>query len=141
MARQGTSVKKAAETLGVTPKWIRARIAEASVTPRRSGSGRNARFELTDAEVETMRGLAAAGEPAPVGSELARIGTLETQRANLLARLAWERATSRSREEALQVERARVDRLLADLDLQRSRVEALKALSVVDRVLGRHKDI
>jgi hypothetical protein len=141
MARRGTSVKRTAELLGVTPKWIRARIADSSVTPKRSGSGRNARYSLTDAEIDTLRGLAARTTADVRGDALARIDTLEAQRANLLARLSWERATAHAREEALQAERARVDQLLAELAAQRTRVEQLKALSVVDRMLGKHKDI
>jgi hypothetical protein len=141
MARQGTSVKRAAELLGVTPKWVRARITDASITPKRSGSGRNTRYALTEAEIETLRGLAARPETGVRGDTLARIDTLEAQRANLLARLAWERATARAQMESLVAERARVDALMAELAAQRSRVEHLKALSVMDRVLGKHKDI
>jgi hypothetical protein len=141
MARQGTSVKRAAELLGVTPKWIRARIADSSVSPKRTGSGRNARYTLTEAEIETLRGLASRSVSDVRGDALARIDTLEAQRANLLARLSWERATTRAREEALHAERARVDQLMAELAAQRTRVEQLKALSLVDRLLGKHKDI
>jgi hypothetical protein len=141
MARQGTSVKRTAELLGVTPKWVRARIADASITPKKSGSGRNTRYALTEAEIETLRGLAARPVSGVRGDALARIDTLEAQRANLLARLAWERATARAHQESLLAERARVDGLLEELATQRSRVEQLKALSVVDRMLGKHKDI
>ena len=41
----------------------------------------------------------------------------------------------------LEAELARVEKLAADLETQRARVEALKALSAWDRVLGRHKAI
>lgn len=141
MARRGTSVKRAAESLGVTPKWIRARIADSSVTPARTGRGRDARYILTDAEIETLRGLAARSASDIRGDALARIDTLEAQRANLLARLAWERATAHAREEALHAERARVEQLMAEVAAQRARVEQLKALSLVDRLLGKHKGI
>jgi hypothetical protein len=141
MARQGTSVKKASELLGVTPKWIRARIADSSISPKRTGSGRGARYLLTDVEIEALRGLAARSAADVRGDALARIDTLEAQRANLLARLAWERATAHARGASLQAERARVDQLMAELAVQRTRVEQLKALSLLDRMLGKHKDI
>jgi DNA-binding transcriptional MerR regulator len=141
MARQGTSVKRAAEQLGVTAKWIRDRIAEGAVSPERAGGGRNGRYALTDADLELLRSRAAANTERPKRDVLAKIETLEAERANLLARLAWEHATARANEQALEQERRRVEALTAEVAAQRTRVEELKALSVFDRLVGRHKGI
>jgi hypothetical protein len=75
------------------------------------------------------------------GVALARISQLEDERANLLAQVAWERAISQEQQKTLESERTRAEQLAADLAAQRSRVEALKALSAWDRVLGRHKAV
>ena len=167
MAKQGISVKRTAELLGVSPRWVRARIAEGAISPKRAAGGRSGRYAVTDADVAVLRGLAAApaavpSEPAagapqsadgpqPAGAQspetpvtadaLARIGKLEAERANLLARLAWEHATAEAQGKALDEERRRVDALTAEVAAQRTRVEQLKALSAWDRVIGRHKAI
>ena len=60
---------------------------------------------------------------------------------HLRHQVAWERAISQEQQKALEAELARVEKLAADLETQRARVEALKALSAWDRVLGRHKAI
>ena len=143
MAKPGTSVRRAAGLLAVTPKWVRARIDEGAISPKRIGRGRNGRFAISDEDLDVLRGLAApAAETAPSGEDaLARIGKLEADRANLLARLAWEHATAEATQRALDEERGRVEVLTAEVSAQRTRVEQLKALSVLDRVLGRHKGV
>ena len=72
---------------------------------------------------------------------LARFTQLEGERANLLAQVAWERAIAQEQQKVLEAEHARVMELAAELELQRTRIEQLKALSAWDRVLGRHKGI
>lgn len=72
---------------------------------------------------------------------LARIGTLEADRTNLTAQVAWARAVAQEQQKALEVERERAAKLATDLEAQRDRVERLKALSALDRLLGRHKSI
>jgi len=149
-AKQGLSIKSAAAELGVPVKWVRARIAASAITPERSSDRRNARYVLSEADIATLRTLAAEtpaqpetaasdAEPAPLA--LARISQLEGERANLLAQVAWERAIAQEQQKALEAERARTAKLAADIELQHGRIEALKALSAWDRVLGRHKAI
>ncbi len=154
MAKQSMSMKEAAAALGVPPKWIRARIAEGAIRPRRAGGKGSGRYVLSEADVAELRARAAAHPPktssdvpapeadsSPETEALARIGRLEADRANLLAQVAWERAIAREQQKALELERERVEKLLAELDAQRARVEQLKALGVWDRLMGRHKHI
>jgi hypothetical protein len=141
MAKQGTSVKQAAELLGVSPRWVRARIAEETISPKRAGGKRGGPYAISEADVEILRGLATKSAPPAGPDALARIGKLEAERANLLARLAWEHATADARQQAIDEEKKRVEQLTAELALQRARVEQLKALSAIDRLLGKHKAI
>lgn len=134
-------IRQAAEDLGVTARWIRAQIASGLISPVRSGSRRNGRFVLSAADVEALATRAAEDPSAGGTAMLARFTQLEGERANLLAQVAWERAIAQEQQKALEVEHARVAQLVEDLELQRVRVEQLKALSAWDRVLGRHKSI
>ncbi|MEI7813237.1 MAG: hypothetical protein WCJ13_00410 [Coriobacteriia bacterium] len=135
------SIRRAAEDLGVTARWIRAQIASDLICPTRIGSKRNGRFALTAADVEALAARAAEDPSSGGAAMIARFTQLEGERANLLAQVAWERAIAQEQQKALEAEHARVLALAADLDLQRLRVEQLKALSAWDRVLGRHKSI
>lgn len=74
-------------------------------------------------------------------SALARVSQLEADRTNLMAQVAWARGVAQEQQKALETERVRSEKLAADLDAQRQRVEQLKALSALDRLLGRHKQI
>jgi hypothetical protein len=86
--------------------------------------------------------LDAAASVQEAGSEaLARIGQLEADRTNLMAQVAWARAVAQEQQKTLELERARSERLAADLDAQRQRIEQLKSLSLLDRLFGRHKSI
>lgn len=78
---------------------------------------------------------------AGAGTALARISELEADRTNLMAQVAWARGVAQEQQKALEIERQRSERLAADLEAQRARIEALKALSLIDRLLGRHKRI
>lgn len=72
---------------------------------------------------------------------LARITELEADRTNLMAQVAWARGVAQEQQKALEVERERTRKLEADLEAQRARVEQLKALSALDRLLGRQKRV
>jgi DNA-binding transcriptional MerR regulator len=135
------SIRQAAEDLGVTARWIRAQIAAGLISPARAGSKRNGRFLLSADDVETLATQAAEDPSAGGAAMLARFTQLEGERANLLAQVAWERAIAQEQQKALEAEHTRVAQLIEDLELQRARVEQLKALSAWDRVLGRHKAI
>jgi hypothetical protein len=80
-------------------------------------------------------------EDAAPETSLARISQLEADRTNLMAQVAWARGVAQEQQKALEVERQRSDRLTAELEAQRTRVEQLKALTALDRLLGRHKRI
>ena len=123
------------------PRGARAQIAAGVVTPTRSSGKHNARYQLTEADVETLKDLAADDPSAGGPAVLARVSRLEAERANLLAQVAWERAIAQEQQKALEIELARTAKLAADLELQHARVEALKALSAWDRIRGRHKAI
>jgi cyanate lyase len=138
---RGLSLTKASEELGVPVAWIRARIAGGAITPARSSDKRNARYVLSEADIASLREIAADDPMAGGSAALARVSQLEAERANLLAQVAWERAIAQEQQKALETERARTEQLATELDLQRSRIEALKALSAWDRVLGRHKTV
>jgi hypothetical protein len=135
------SIKQAAEDLGVTARWIRMQITAEVISPARAGSKRNGRFVLTAADLETLEARAAEDPNAGDAAMLARFTQLEGERANLLAQVAWERAIAQEQQKALETEHERVAQLVADLEIQRVRVEQLKALSAWDRVRGRHKGI
>jgi len=137
----GLGPAQAAEELGVPVAWVRAQIASGGVTPARSSDKRNARYILSAANVETLRSLAATDPTAGGTAALARLSQLEAERANLLAQVAWERAITQEQQKALEAELARSERLTAELAEQHARIEALKALGVWDRMLGRHKRI
>jgi len=146
LAKQAITVKRAGETLGVSAKWIRKQIAEGLITPTRQGKKQGGRFLLSDSEVEILRLRAAerrgsVAGPASDAATLARVSRLEADRANLLAQVAWARAIVQEQQKALDAERDRSEKLATDLAAQHERVEALKALSVLDRVLGRHKSV
>lgn len=83
----------------------------------------------------------ATPESVGPGTELVRISQLETERTNLMAQVAWARGVAQEQQKALEVERQRTEKLATDLETQRARVEQLKALSALDRLLGRHKRI
>jgi hypothetical protein len=138
---QTISIKQAAEDLGVAARWIRAQIASGLISPERSGNKRNGRFALSAADVEALAAHAAEDPSAGGAAMLARFTQLEGERANLLAQVAWERAIAQEQQKALEAEHARVAQLVEDLEVQRARVEQLKALSAWDRVVGRHKSI
>jgi DNA-binding transcriptional MerR regulator len=152
--QQGLSIKSAAAQLGVSAKWIRAQVAAGSVTPSRSSDKRNARYLFSEADIVALRALVAASAAdtaipaassavaaAEAPAALARVTRLEAERANLIAQVAWERAIAQEQQKALEAERARTAKLAADLELMHARVEALKALSAWDRVMGRHKAV
>jgi len=135
-------IKQVATELGVSAKWIRGQVAAGTVAPKRAGGKNDGRLLFSAEELEALR-LAKAAEP-PVGEEttaIARISRLEADRTNLLAQVAWARAVAQEQQKALEIERARAETLAAELEAQRTRIERLKALSALDRLLGRHKAI
>jgi len=132
---------QAAEELGVSVGWVRARIAGGKIKPARSSNKRSARYRLSEADLAELRADAAEDPTAGGQAALAVVSRLEAERANLLAQVAWERAIAQEQQKALEAELARTQALTTELEMQRARVEALKALSAWDRVLGRHKSI
>lgn len=100
--------------------------------------GRTAPQPTETAPAEAPADALATGAEATL---LARIDSLETDRTNLMAQVAWARAVAQEQQKTLEVERERAAKLTAELDAQRARVEQLKALSALDRLLGRHKGI
>ena len=135
-------IKQVAADLGVRAKWIRAQIATGTVTPKRAGGKADGRFLFTAEQIEALR-LAEEAEP-PAEEEttaIARISRLEADRTNLLAQVAWARAVAQEQQKALEIERERAEKLAVELEAQRTRIERLKALSALDRLLGRHKAI
>ncbi len=127
--------------MGVSPKWIRRQIKAGVIDPARSGNKRNSRFALSDADIDVLRTVLDAGGGAGSRGELARIAELESDRAELLAQVAWTRAVAQEQQKAPEAERGRSERLEAELQVQRTRIEQLKALSALHRLLGRHKAI
>ena len=83
----------------------------------------------------------ATPDAAAPETSLARISQLEADRTNLMAQVAWARGVAQEQQKALEVERQRAEKLAAELEAQRTRVEQLKALTALDRLLGRHKRI
>jgi hypothetical protein len=154
LAKNDKTVKQAAEELGVSAKWIRRQIAMGTISPTRRGSKRNGRFAITaDDLIVLSERLSSVPKPPAIeplsdsdadtdrAGLLARIDELETDRNNLQAHVAWARAIAKEQQKALEIERERAQKLAGDLEAQRARVEALKALSTIDRLLGRHKAI
>jgi hypothetical protein len=141
MAKHGISVRRAAELLGVSAISVRAWIADGAITPQRARGGHSGPYAITDAEVEVLKALAVKTAAKADSGALARIGKLEAERANLLARLAWEHATGEASQHALEDERRRSEALATEVANQRTRVEQLKALSAWDHLRGRHKNI
>lgn len=151
MADATYTVREAAELLGVKPGWIRKRIASGVISPQRVGPKRKGRYVLTARDIQWLEQLALQGSKAASRARnqlalkrrdlLERIEQLESDRANLLAQVAWARAVSKEQQKALEHERSRVERLEAELAAERARIEALKALSAWDRLRGLHKRI
>jgi predicted site-specific integrase-resolvase len=141
VAKPTASIKQVAEELGVSAKWVRRQIAEGLIKPQRAGSKKNSRYLLSETDVETLRTRHAEEEGAGDTTVLARVSQLEADRSNLLAQVAWARAIAQEQQKTLEAERKRSGQLAADLEMQRQRVEQLKALSAWDRVIGRHKAI
>lgn len=135
------STAQAAEELGVSVDWVRSQISGGTISPTRSSDKRNARYQLSESDVAALRAKAAEDPSAGGTAALAVFSHLQSERANLLAQVAWERAIAQEQQKALELELTRTARLTAELDQQHARVEALKALSAWDRVLGRHKPI
>lgn len=141
MAKNGMSIKQAAAELGVSAKWVRRQIEAGVIAPERSSAKRNARYLITADELAALK-LRADEDPTAGGPALlARYNQLEAERANLLAQVAWERAIAQEQQKALAAEQQRAEKLAAELEQQRARVEALKSLSAWDRLRGRHKGI
>lgn len=141
-AARALGIKQVAADLGVSAKWIRGQVAVGTVTPKRAGGKGDGRFLFTAEDLEALR-LGRAAEP-PADEEttaIARISRLEADRTNLLAQVAWARAVAQEQQKALEIERERSEKLAAELEAQRTRIERLKALSALDRLLGRHKAI
>jgi hypothetical protein len=135
-------INKVAAELGVKADWVRSRIADGSVTPARpTGRRRKTGPALSEADLETLRQLAAEDPAAGGPALLARYSQIEAERANLLAQVAWERAIAQEQQKSLESERSRAEKLATELDEQRKRIEALKSLSAWDRFMGRHKAI
>jgi len=141
VAKNGMSIKQAAAELGVSAKWVRRQIEAGVIAPERSSAKRNARYLITADELAALK-LRADEDPTAGGPALlARYNQLEAERANLLAQVAWERAIAQEQQKALAAEQQRAEKLAAELEQQRARVEALKSLSAWDRLRGRHKGI
>ena len=138
---QTFSIAQAAKELGVSAEWIRTQVSAGRVSPMRTSGKRSARHALTDADIATLRAASAEDPAAGGAAALTVVSRLETERANLLAQVAWERAIAQEQQKALENEHARTERLSAELELQRARIEALKALTVLDRIFGRHKAV
>ena len=130
--------------LEVSEKWVRRQIDAGVIQVSRRGGKKRGPFMLAEADVDTLRERLNAkppkGERAEI-SAIARIEQLETDRANLLAQLAWARAIGQEQQKTIEAETERARWLDGQLAEQRARVEALKALSLFDRLLGRHKSI
>lgn len=154
LGKQGRTVKQVAEELGVSVKWIRKHIAAGTISPARRGGKQNGRFALTTEDIaalgaclpsetgpESIVQLADSAHDADRAVMLQRIEELESDRTNLQAHVAWARAIAKEQQKALDYQRERTQKLADDLEVQRARVEALKALSTLDRLLGRHKSI
>ena len=156
MAKRGMSIKETAESIGVTTSWVEEQIAAGHVRPTKGRGKYSGRPYLSKKDCDTLRALWSRAPipeveaytaiptdelPPAVSALLARYSNLEAERANLLAQIAWERALAREREAALDLEQKRSEQLAVDLEAQRQRVEALKALSAWDRIRGRHKQI
>lgn len=124
MAKHGKKSKKGSRT---TP----AKLVTLKTAP-------DAKQRPSKSPKEPAKAAETAAEP---GTALARITQLEADRANLMAQVAWARGVAQEQQKALEVERTRSEKLSADLEAQRSRIEQLKALSFLDRLLGRHKAI
>ena len=140
--QQPIGIKQAATDLGVSAKWIRTQIDADAISPKRTSSKRNARYLFLAEDLDALRSLA-ENDPSASGTPalLARYSKLEAERANLLAQVAWERAIAQEQQKALEAERQRAEKLTAELETQRTRVEELKSLSAWDHVMGRHKRI
>lgn len=154
MARRTITVREAAESLGVKPGWVRRRIADGIIQPARSDGKGKKRYLLDADDLEVLRSWVeartaggskrsrrASTASAADAHALARVAQLEEERSNLLAQVAWARALAQEQQKAIEHERERVERLETELRTQQSRIEALKALTVWDRLLGRHKGI
>lgn len=141
LVKQGTTLKQAAEIIGVTPKWIRRQIKAGIISPERVGNKRNGTFVLSQADVQTLQGFAGSNTGLDERTALARITQLESDRSDLLVQVAWARAIAQEQQKALETEQSRSEKLQAELETQRERIEQLKALSAFDRLLGRHKAI
>ncbi len=126
MAKRGKKSKKGS------------RVAPAKLVTLKKAPG--AKQRPSEAPKESAPVKAADVEVKP-STALARITELESDRANLMAQVAWARGVAQEQHKALEVERSRSEKLAADLEAQRTRIEQLKALSLLDRLLGRHKEI
>lgn len=148
------TVREAAESLGVKPGWVRIRIADGVIQPVRAEGKGKKRYLLDADDLEVLRswaqarttrssksGRSVSAASAADAHALARVVQLEEERSNLLVQVAWARALAQEQQKAIEHERERVQRLEAELRVQQSRIEALKALTVWDRLLGRHKGI
>lgn len=134
--RDGGVTKKAKKSKKAT-RTAPARLVSLKKTP----GGKKRTAEDAQPVASAAGGADVAATPEAPGTGLARISQLETERSNLMAQVAWARGVAQEQQKALEVERQRAEKLAADLETQRARVEQLKALSTLDRLLGRHKRI
>lgn len=141
--RKGGDVGKLDKKTGKPIKVGRAKRVKAAKGASPKGGG--AKGSVKPAEATSGTDIpqldAEAAVPTGSGEALARIGQLEADRTNLMAQVAWARAVAQEQQKTLEIERARAEQLMADLAAQRQRIEQLKSLSLLDRLLGRHKRI
>lgn len=130
MAKKGKKAKKSARTAP-------AKLVTLKRAPKDAAASEG---QPTPKGAKRTPGADTQGAAGP-GTALARITELETERTNLMAQVAWARGVAQEQQKALEVERQRAEKLTAELETQRARVEALKALGPLDRLLGRHKRI
>lgn len=136
MANSGKKAKKSTRTATAKPVSLKKRTAA-----KKSAPGKGPKSAVGGAKTAELPQVTPPETADSDTTALARIGQLEADRTNLMAQVAWARAVAQEQQKTLEAERVRSEKLAADLDAQRARIEQLKALSVLDRLLGRHKRI
>ena len=130
----GYTLREAAVEVGASVSWLRGLIRRGTIDPAKVQGKHGPEYRLNDGDLEAARSAYPDKASRSAGTRLARVEELQADYTRVLVEMSAERARA-------EAERERAERAEDALARERERVEALKSLGVVDRLLGRHKRV
>lgn len=126
------TVKEAAKQIGASVSWVRKQIRAGNLQPTLYVGKHGQQYGFTEADLDAARGLYHARKRK---TDALVVHSEESERLQqAIAAIASAQATAES-------ERLRAERAEQSLATAQQRIESLKAMGVLDRLLGRHKRV